>query len=677
MTFSTSRLVALTVLLSSALMFFVEFAVGKAALPRFGGTPAVWITSLLFFQIVLLAGYAWANHLTNIEFRDARAKHLFFAGALFLAQVILFQFRDNPISNEVSVFGVLVYLWCTVGPLLLVLSATAPLIQHWYAASTQTAPWWLYAVSNIGSVISLVAYPLVIEPLTGLRVQTIVICIVAGVFLLTLVFSSARLFIAAGHPQRENLRPKTREVSAWLTLSAGGSFLLSATSNTLCQDIAPTPLLWSLPLGLYLLSFALCFREGHAFKARIWVTLWILGLLFIGIDKTTSPKGPLIWSIFSYSLVQFSGSMLLHGVLFTRRPKVSALGRYYLLISTGSVLGSLIVAVAAPLILNDYFEFSIALCLISLGIAASLLPSLTQSKFVLAVACASLVSFLGAFIRADWRNRKTLQFSTRNFFGVLQVEKHFTASDEIKFALIHGSTVHGVEFQNGVKALEPSSYYARSSGLGLATALARKRNQRPLFVKALGLGIGTIASSLLPQETIHFYEINEADVALARGQGGFFRTLQNAKAETKIILGDARKQLLAETPIVQADILVVDVFSGDAIPTHLFTREAFELYARHIKPEGFLLLHISNRHLTLGPLSFALLASAGFEGRFIVDGTDNETTFTSVWVVGSRNSSDFDAFRNDEMHIVKSSAPVTEIWTDDFSTLLPVLRKPW
>lgn len=762
------RLVGLVVFSSAFLLFTIELLVGKAALPRFGGTSAVWTTSLFFFQAALLAGYGYAHAVASRVPARAQAwvhaAAVVLSAAVLLAQAVRWGAPFLPPRGGAGVIGpweVVAFLTAACGAPFVLLSTTGPLLQHWYAGATKGAPWRFYAVSNAGSLAALVVYPFIVEPRWGLTLQAKV---TAGAFLAwagALAVAVWRLRRAASNARQpapgaeafaESPTDASREVPAgralrrasdgasdatrdeaapavvsgehspggdaestsdggksaerasdvpvatpghrsgsaassawasgplrdaatWVALSAMGTLFLSAVNNVMCQDVAPTPLLWALPLALYLASFIVTFGTERAWTKRVSVIIWLLGLAFLVVHTVRMPDVPLVFTVTTFSLVQLGANLLCHGELYARRPSASRLSAYYLWMAVGGVLGSLAVGFVAPLVFRDYTEFSLGLLVVGVGVAVALVrPKATAGRAVAALASVGLVV---ASLYLERHLVDGVLETRRNFFGVLRVQEEGTPGqpDHVR-GLRHGNILHGLQWTGEDSIDEPTTYYTKASGLGAALQALRAHTSGGLSVEVLGLGLGTIAALLDDGDAVDFVEVNPDVIALAEGEGGYFSVLSRSKAKVHTTLGDARQVLEGEqrAGAPQRDLLVVDVFSGDAVPAHLFTVEAFELYFERLKPHGLLALHVSNRHLKLGRVALGIAVSRGWPAELLVSRSQGFAT-AATWVVVARDEADLPVVSVGEVfRDVRRTVDDPVVWTDDFQSILHALK---
>lgn len=669
-----------TILSSACLLFSVQPLISKLILPWFGGSAAVWITSMLFFQAGLLLGYAYAHALTAHFGVKAQASiHLALLVLSICALPILPNARWEPAPNQDPTWLVFAALATSVGLPYAVLSATSPLLQSWYARSRGGAlPYRYFALSNAGSLLALLAYPVAIEPYLRGHSQAWLWSIGYGLFAV-LCGSSA---IAVGKSHRfhdtplvtENSRTNPAQIALWIALSAAPSILLLAVTNLLTQNIAPMPLLWVIPLAIYLLTFILCFESDRWYRRIVF-----LPLVLPALGCLAAVWGPLYNSPLKSALPLFCGALFIccmacHGELARMRPEPSRLTTFYLSLSVGGVVGGLFVALIAPRIFVAPFETSIGFvfCAVILLIAFwRARRSWSRRELCLSLwlsASAATVVLAGYLIQANWRDFKNARLLVRNFYGSLRVEDVRSSRGKVYRELSHGTITHGVQFLDPTMRAMPTSYYGRDSGIGLTWRILSRSG--PLRMGVVGLGTGTLAAYGRGGDVLRFYDLNPLVVRLAKTQ---FTYLADCPAHIDIVPGDARLSMARE-PNQNYDILVIDAFSGDAIPVHLLTREAFALYWRHLKPGGVLAVHISNRYLELGPV-VALAAREMRKEVWEIDSDDDDSAeiYDASYVLVT-NRPNF--FASPLLHQQLSLIEIPKglhTWTDDYSNLWQVL----
>ena len=653
---------AATIFLSSFLLFMVQPLIARLILPWFGGTAAVWTTCMLFFQTVLLAGYAYA-HATNARLAP-RTQALVHTILLVVALALL------PIAPPVSY--ILLLLLATVGLPYFLLSATSPLLQAWFVrARPGEDPYRLFAISNLASVLALVSYPFVVEPYLGNQQQVWIWSGLFAVFALLCAgvswIGTAQGVVTQAANEEADKPPSRADYALWLALSAIGSVMLLAVTNHITQNIASIPLLWLAPLTLYLVTFILAFEGRSLYRPAYWwsvVLVWTGGMVWLLVDKDHQFDLWLQLGIYLSGL--FVACMFCHGELYRSRPQARHLTAFYLTISAGGALGGLLVAVVAPLVFNGYFELGVGL------VALALLASVRYAALNISARIASLAVLLGAAGCAVYdgiKYQKDVTVSSRNFYGVMRVKEYGTpGGDDHMRRLLHGVILHGEQYLHETRRHTATTYYQVTSGVGVAILSLRERPGNRVGV--IGLGTGTIASYGRQGDTYRFYDINPQVVTVAKRD---FTYLSDSGARIEVALGDARLNLERE-PAQGFDVLAVDAFSSDSIPVHLITREALAVYLRHMKPDGIVAFHVSNRFLNLVPV-VARLAEENGAQAVLVDEESEEDRTTSTWVLVSRDQK---ALERPEIVEAGASEPETRddwrTWTDDYSNLVQILK---
>lgn len=677
------------IFLGAFLLFQAQPMLAKAILPWFGGAPAVWTTCLLFFQTLLLGGYLYAHLLSS---RLAPRRQALVHCALLLASLALLNILPSdywrPAGEEQPVWRILLLLAANIGAPYLLLSATSPLLQAWFrAASPGASPYRLYALSNAGSLLALLSYPFAFEPLLALKRQALLWGAGYVLFAGACCWCALPLLKgASARPAEEN--PEAAPAGAgqkvlWVLLAACASALLMAVTGQLTQNVAAVPLLWVLPLALYLLSFILCFEGDRWYNRRTWVVF----LVFACAGAAWLPGGsvdvPLFLQAAIYCLALFVGCMVCHGELAARRPHPSRLTSFYLLVSAGGALGGLLTALGAPLLLDGPWEYHLSW----LALASVVLYLLADGKDALlrslkgAAAWGLLLILYGGLAYALYGHYQDESLSStamaRNFYGTLNVYESECGGDPV-LTLMHGQIEHGFQFAEGDKRRSsPVSYYAPETGVGVAMKVLRAGQPRPLNAGLVGLGAGIMAAWGRPGDKFVFYEINPLVPQLARE---YFSYLAESQAEVDLVMGDARlsleREAVAGAPLL--DLLVLDAFSSDAIPLHLLTGEAFDVYFKRLRPGGVLAVHISNRYLDLQPLVRGLAARAGKRAA-LFESYDDESTGTagSEWVLVT---ADEGFYRNPLAAKSASAWPrgrAPMVFSDQFSNLFRLLKYEW
>jgi SAM-dependent methyltransferase len=746
-----SALFALTLFVSAALLFLVQPMVGKLLLPLLGGTPAVWNTCLVFFQSLLLAGYLYAHASTErLGVRRQARWHLLVllvppvalaAGWWLAGSPVPVVASLTPTDEDYPVFPLLAMLFLAAGPAFLVLATTGPLLQRWYAAEGGRDPYVLYAASNAGSLLGLLAYPFLVEPALSLTTQQLAWAAGVGVYVVLAVGCavlsrraggdvgvSRRVYPGGpdgGDEPRRSLAPS--RVARWLALSALTSALLCAGTTHLTTDMAPMPLLWVVPLALYLLSFILVFWRWPDVVHRAVGRLTPMLMIFLVLMLMTRATEPTALVVGLPLAAYFAILLVCHGELARDRPDREHLTAFYLAISLGSVLGSLACALVAPVLFHrlGLVEYPLALVLaalvrpgtplarprrgdllapllLGLGTAALVLlvprllgppPRFDSPDYLLdrmaraglmfgapAVAAFALVArplryalCLAALLLAaslDIGPNGAVLRTERNFFGTLRV----TRSPDGRFVrLVHGTTQHGQQALESDDPLKPLMYYHPTGPAGRVMRMLPPERRRR--VGAVGLGCGAMASYARPGEEWVFYEIDPAVIRIAQDTT-YFTYLECCQGKLRVVPGDARRRLESEAD-ASFDVLILDAFSSDAIPVHLLTREALELYLRKLRPGGVLLFHVSNRYLDLPP-PLARLAEeeelfAYVDHDFATAGQEEEGKMRSTWMLLGGGAARGIAEKDRRWQAERPTPG--PVWTDTFSNLLGVWKK--
>ena len=663
---------AAVIALSSFLLFLVQPLIARLILPWFGGSAAVWTTCMLFFQVLLLAGYGYA-HAANAMLSPRRQAivHALLLAAAALTLPITPDAAWKPEGTEEPVTRILLLLAASVGLPYLLLASTSPLLQAWFARTRPGAnPYRLFAVSNAASLAALIGYPFAIEPYLGGAAQVELWSWLFGAF----AFACAGLAWLAARPAAgatpdigaAGAKPSRAHLALWLALSATGSALLLAVTNHITQNIAAIPLLWLAPLTLYLLTFILAFEGGNLYRPQwFWSVclVWLLGMAWLLVDTDRQFDMPLQLAMYLSGLAV--ACFFCHGELYQRRPLARDLTAFYLTISAGGALGGVFVAALAPLMFAGYHELGIGL------VACALLAVVRCRQLGAVPGVASLAVLMAATAASGYQIlqfRNDVSVSARNFYGVLRVKEYGTTGETSHMRrLLHGVIMHGEQHLHPDLRARLTTYYQETSGVGMAILSRRGQATR---VGVIGLGAGTLAAYGLAGDVFRFYEINPEVVRIARGQ---FTYLGDSAANIEVVLGDARLALEREAP-QGYDVLAVDAFSSDAIPVHLITREALALYLRHVKPDGIVAFHVSNRFLDLGPVVARLARENGAQvtGVYEKGGEDDDRT-QSDWILVSRDAAALGRPEIPEPEEVEER-PEWRTWTDDYSNLVQVLK---
>jgi spermidine synthase len=706
---------ALTIFTSAFLLFQVQPLISKQILPWFGGSPAVWTTAMLFFQSLLCLGYFYAHALASMSSRktQARIHVVVLILAALLASRVLPGAELRPESPDSPVLQVLQILGLSVGLPYFCLATTGPLVQHWFTSTAHAqSVFRLYALSNVGSFLALLSFPYVLEP--WLEQQQMGQLWTIGFW----VFALLCLPVALGAWQNKaetanatvNLDPKTKlpiaQRLSWIALPALASLVFIAATDQISHDIAPEPRLWISTLGLYLVTFILTFDHPRWYRPRLFGGLaLILLLLTAGMSDIPQWFG-LEWDYgvnevrWSHYALLFVVCMLCHGELYRRRPVDTRwLTEFYFCMSIGGAFGGLFVTLVATQWFDDYHEWLMALVIVALLATYVLfrtsLPRADGAGRLVrlgGVTTATGMVALLVVLQNPWSWREIIKpdrseillDQERNFYGTVSVkERIFFEQPELnERVFFSGSVTHGQQFLSDKLRHVPTTYYARDSGIGdtLLWAMSQKPN---LSVALIGLGAGTLANYARPADAYDFYEINPAAVRFAQQ---WFDNLKSCKAaEQNIVLGDARLRMAQLPKDKRYDVIVLDAFTGGSVPIHLLTREAFQIYANHLKPDGYIAINITNAYLNLYPIVKAQSEVLGMAFRHKFQAADDDKNIRrNLHFIMTNDQAYLKAYpsvsrevRDDAGRIIGTD-PQDQIglrlWTDQFSSIAPIVK---
>jgi SAM-dependent methyltransferase len=725
-------LYALTILVSAFLLFQVQPVIAKIILPWFGGSAAVWTTCLLFFQMVLLLGYLYSHAV--IRYLKPRVQMLLHCALLLVSVVVLPIYPSvswKPVAADEPTLRILGLLAATVGLPYFLLSTTGPLLQAWYSRRFHGAmPYRLYALSNAGSMFALISYPVLFEPAFNTHQQSGMWSWSYGLFVAVCAFTAFKsnqvgqadpggtppantagpvpelagesacptanpvldpdLAGAGAQPLPETgahpappaatvVPPTAKTYWMWLLLPAIASVLLLAITNHLSQNVAAIPFLWVLPLSIYLLTFILCFEGEGWYRRNPYLQLLAVALgsmaYAVSVDQTSNVPIKVMVPLFAMGL--FTCCMVCHGELARLKPDPKYLTHFYLMIAAGGALGGLLVGLLAPHFLNALYEMPVSL-VVCAALVSYVLRQDPELKWIrrwpgVLVTCVLTLALAGY---VGWQIKQMVSGSrvlVRNFYGGLKVkDSGDKGSLEETRTLTHGTINHGEEYLNIARRDLPTTYYGPNTGIGIA--IREKQKAGAVRIGVIGLGTGTTAAYGRLGDYVRYYEINPLVLELARKQ---FFYLADCKAKLDVAMGDARLSLereLKEGHPQNFDVLAVDAFSSDSIPVHLLTKEAMDLYFRHLRPDGILAVHISNRYLDLQPVLEGEVHATQKTAR-VVDTEDDDTqdVFGATWVLITSPATGFTG------DILSSSAPLdskktVRLWTDDYSNLFKILK---
>lgn len=718
-----------TIFVSAFLLFLVQPMFARMVLPLLGGSPSVWNTALLFYQAVLLLGYGYAHLSGRLSVRA----QLWVQGALVVLPLVVLPIMvrvGDPAGGGSPVVWLLGAMAVSVGLPFFVVSSTSPLLQRWYAATRlpgSSDPYFLYAASNVGSMLALLGYPFFLEPRLRLSEQSGLWAAGYGLYLALVLLCAYRLWRTPGAlswtppaPEDEGRlsAPDWRRKVRWVLLAFVPSSLMIGATTSMSTDIAAIPMLWVVPLALYLLTFILVFAKKppipHSWMIGLLPPLLVALVLVLAIPITK----PLSWIFGLHLLTFFVAGMVCHGEMAKDRPSVRYLTEFFLLMSVGGVLGGLFNAILAPMLFDSVLEYPITLILACLLLPATLPRSrgrrtllfdfLAPAGVVLlalvliryqsgqgytfgwsawstmyvapALACLLLVkrphrfalAVFGLYMVGIWHatTNGRIVYESRGFFGVLRVREDVDGQYR---RLLHGTTLHGVQAVDRAKAATPLSYYHPTGPIG---QVFESMDLAGADIAAVGLGVGSLAGYAQAGQRWRFYEIDPEVEQIARDPR-FFTYLSDCAADLAVILGDARLSL--EDSERKYRLIVLDAYSSDSVPVHLLTREALALYLDRLAPGGVLAFHISNRHLDLEPVLGRLAEDAGLFSITRADYTTPEERqvqkASSTWTLMSREAGDLMTIAGDSRWEPTATRDDVRVWTDDYSSVLTVLKR--
>lgn len=711
------------IFLSAFLLFQIQPMIGKYILPWFGGTPSVWSTVLLFFQTLLIGGYAYAYWLLG-RFRDRQQGllHLIFLGISLVLLIITALTWPSPLTPDAStwlqdidfpILAILRILAASAAIPFLLLASNSTLMQAWFNRDNQSqTPYRLYALSNTGSLLALISYPIIFEQYLTLRTQAYLWTggyIVFAISVAYLSLGSYRNVQAEDHEASDDIQPGIDKRSCisvralWIGLAACASVLLISMTSQITQEVAVIPFLWVLPLTIYLLTFILAFSGGLLYSRRVYLIAFFV-LLIISRMLLNIPSSNIIIQIIVFMLILFISCMLSHNELYNLRPHPRFLPSFYLMIAIGGAVGGILVTLFAPFLFSTGFwelQWGLIACAVLLTITIYREQSTPKARKPvkrkrsgksrrrgegsrrtlkpIVIVSSVIILFLSLYVIYYMRAISSeTQLATRNFYGVLRIWEINTDIPALSAnQLTHGKTVHGFQFQADEIRNLPTTYYSEDSGVGLTISNHPVRPSN-LHVGVLGLGIGVIASYGQPGDTFRFYEINPDVIRAAEGEGGYFAFLTNSQADIQVVPGDGRISLEGELISYgpqKFDLLVLDAFSGDTIPLHLLTKEAFEAYLKHLKSDGIIAINASNRYFDLVLEIYKLADEFNLSTALIEHSGDGIQSYDSVWMLLTRDQK----FLNqpaiaDRVTPRPPIPPNLPVWTDDFSNLIQILK---
>lgn len=685
----------LLIFIGAFLLFQVQPLIAKVVLPFYGGGAAVWTACLLFFQAFLLLGYFYAHQLSKII---TIKKQISVHASLLLLSLLTLPiglshglFAENSLSIQSPLFSILTQLTLAVGLPYFLLASTGPLVQRWLTfIETDKLPYKLYSLSNCASLLALLSFPFVVEPVLDSTQQSLIWSLVFFVYVLLsfwvmqgvvrqLEGVNLASLIATTHDDNKMEMGKAI-LALWGCLSAVGVVLLVATTNAMTQNIPPVPFLWVLPLCLYLLSFIISFHSPKWYVRSYWFALFSLTAVLAILMFFIGSQFDIISQVVIYSCILFTACMICHGELARIKPQAQGLTLFYLIISLGGFLGSAFVAFVAQNTFSQFLEFPFAILSVFLLLAATCFISPSKVSWLKHASMIGFVVLTGLFIYINQLYISNDIHSERNFYGILSV-KDVAVGDQTERRLIDGTTSHGTQSLQVDKRYLPLSYYRQGTGVALSFSQMRLYKKQTLKqtsainVGLVGLGAGTLAAYGKKGDHFTFYELNPAVINAAEN---YFTYLDDSQATIKLQLGDARVSL-SQTPNNDPDslfdLLVVDAFSGDSIPQHLLTTEAISLYLKSLTKDGVIVIHVSNSHLNLLPLMRGLAKDNNLAISYFHTRAEQSEEHDTQWVWLSRSGKILDsafvkAYRSDW----PDNSNTEVLWTDVSSSLLSVLK---
>ncbi len=669
-------LYALTIFTSAFLLFLVQPIMAKQILPWFGGSAAVWTTCLVFFQFLLLFGYAYSDWTTRkLPSRRQMIVHIILLTLSLASLPIIPDASWKPGGNDDPTLRILGLLLATIGLPYFLLATTGPLVQAWFARTFPAGTVYrLFALSNFASLLALLSYPFAVEPWITAQQQSygwtagyvlfVLLCIASAVYSLR---SQNRFAPAKAAVNAVNTGPAPRfgEYALWLLFSAMGSFMLLAVTNHIAHDVASVPFLWILPLTLYLVTFILCFEGRGWYQRRFFIgpLLVVVAAMAWGLHADGGIMD-IKEAIPLYLAGLFVSCMFFHGELANMKPAPRYLTSFYLMVSLGGALGGMIVGFVAPKLFNTYYEFGIGL-VVTLLLAAYCMRKVMIMVPLLTLGVAGFTGYhVLSYIRMLSQDTRVM---ARNFYGTLRVKD--TAAENSEGAmrrLMHGVIMHGEQHLEPGKRDEPTTYYGPDAGIGRAIKVSQAA---PVRIGVVGLGAGTLAAYGRPGDVYRFYEINPQVIDIARSE---FTFLADSGAKIETVLGDARLNMEREPP-QQYDVLAIDAFSSDSIPVHLITKEAMAVYLRHIKPNGIIAFHVTNRFLRLAPVVKRIADEYRLQVALVTDDAEDSDLARTDWALvmrGRRLSGKNGIQGTGEIEQI----PGLKLWTDDYNNLFRILK---
>jgi len=673
-------LFAINIFLSAFLLFQIQPLIGKFILPWFGGTPAVWSTAMLFFQALLTGGYAYSYWLVKqTKQRWIHAFLLILTLTLLTTLGLVWRSPITPSADlrpayvEFPVFNIFFILLASVGLPYFVLASNSPLMQAWFSRLQPTSSYArLYALSNVGSLLGLLAYPVLVEPNFSLQTQgwswSIGFVLFAFVsFFIVYQLGDKKIEVASAQKtERASMSLKL----LWMILGGVASLFLLSITNQITQEVTVIPFLWVLPLAIYLLSFILAFSDSRWYNRQLYAVLFSLASLATLWALTERQNLPIVYQVSIYCLLLFFSCMICHGELYQLRPPADQLTTFYLMSSLGGAFGGVFVNFVAPALFNGYWEFYLGWLMTMLILVIRLFPKWV-GEYKKQTQAVALSFAIGTLLMLGLNSGGEQLSADRNFYGVVRTIK----LDDNTLAMIHGITIHGIQYKDN--PTEATTYFSSDSGVGILLNNYPKDNQ-PAKVAVLGLGIGTLAAYGETGDDYRLYEINQIAIDLAEGEGGYFSFLEDSKANIEVIAGDARISLENEYNADgshEFDVIVLDTFSSDSVPVHLVTKQAFDLYLANLKPDGVIAANISNQHIDLQPVFYQIAQEFGLTIIRIDNIPDEPNEYLSIWMLMAKNPESLNIPElQSRAQTYENYSTDVALFTDDYSNLFQILR---
>jgi len=661
------------IFLGSFLLFQIQPMAAKQLLPIYGGSAAVWSACMLFFQVLLLLGYSYSHAVQKCPGRYQLALH-----SLLLLTVILLLPATPAAAGSPGPWPVLSLLQALslgIGPTFFILSTTSPLVQSWAVRCSLPHPYQLYTTSNIASLAALLSYPFLVEPFFSLgdqfafwKVMFATFCLLCfSTHLATLFSRKTSRLPSSPIPDTEGNQAvtDTKTLVSWILWPAIGSILLLGFTSHICRDIAVIPFLWVLPLSIYLLSFIFCFARKTIYRRNpAAFAMLVLGVLY-SIPWTGGVRAPAYLGITICSLALFCGTMIAHGELVSRKPEARHLTRFYLCMSLGGALGGVFATLAAPFLFESYFELPLTMSVLT-GICLLWLQPAIRGRPLLKYSCMTAQALVLAFaIVPIFMGRSSVLYQNRNFYGVIKVRE-----DEKTVSLTDGRIEHGNRYRDPARQQEPLGYYSPNSGIGQALQSLPTGQGRRIGV--IGVGAGTVCAYAKPGDEWWLFELNPAVQKAARD---YFHYLEKISGPYEFLIGDGRLQL-SQSDASDFDLILLDAFSSDSVPVHLLTREAFQLYFERLKPVGLLVVHITNGHINFEPLMAAVARDLDLHVSIIHSVENTKERYAASYAVFSRETW-APVLLERSRSLSPSVDPGIRPWTDDYSNLFQLMRKPF